>query len=39
MAYITYRKLWESEIDNIVSKKEKVQNLNVNQINFKYMIV
>ena len=25
-------KLWESEFDNIVSKKDKVQDLNINQI-------
>ena len=32
MAYISYNKLWESEFDNIVSKKDKVQDLNINQL-------
>ena len=32
MAYISYKKLWESEFDNIVSKKDKVQDLNLNQL-------
>ena len=32
MAYISYKKLWESEIDNFVSKKDKVQDLNINQL-------
>ena len=31
MAYISYNKLSQSEIDNIVSKKDKVQDLNINQ--------
>ena len=31
MAYKSYNKLWESEIDNVVSKKDKVQDLNINQ--------
>ena len=31
-AYISYKKLWESEFDNIVSKKDKVQDLNINQL-------
>ena len=32
MAYISYNKLWESEFDNIVSKRDKLQDLNINQI-------
>ena len=32
MAYITYNKLWESEFDGIVSKKDKLQDLNINQL-------
>ena len=31
MAYISYDKIWESEFDNIVSKKDKVQDRNINQ--------
>ena len=32
MAYISYNKLWDSEFDNIVSKNDNVQDLNVNQL-------
>ena len=32
MAYISYNKLWESEFDGIVSKRDKLQNLNNNQL-------
>ena len=32
MAYISYNKLWESEFDGIVSKRDKLQNLNFNQL-------
>ena len=32
MAYIFYNKLWESEFDCIVSKRDKLQDLNINQI-------
>ena len=32
MAYISYNKLWENEFDNIVSEKEKVQDLNIIQL-------
>ena len=31
MTYISYNKLWESEFDNIVSKRDKFQDLNNNQ--------
>ena len=30
MAYITYNKAWEKELDNIVSKKDKVPDININ---------
>ena len=32
MNYISYNKLWESEFDNIVSKRDKLQDLNINQL-------
>ena len=32
MAYISYNKLWESEFDGIVSKRDKVQDANINQL-------
>ena len=32
MAYISYNKLWESEFDGIVSKRNKLQDLNMNQL-------
>ena len=32
MAYINYIKLWKSEFDNIVPKKDKLQDLNINQL-------
>ena len=32
MAYISYNKLWESEFDGIVSRRDKLQDLNINQI-------
>ena len=32
MAYISYNKVWESEFDNIVSKRDKLQGLNINQL-------
>ena len=32
MAYISYNKLWESEFDDIVSKRDKLQDLNINQL-------
>ena len=36
MAYISYQKLWESEIDIIVSKRDKLQDLNI--IQFKLQV-
>ena len=32
MAYISYNKLWESEFDGFVSKTDKLQDLNINQL-------
>ena len=32
MAYISYNKLWESEFDGFVSKRDKLQDLNINQL-------
>ena len=35
MAYISYNKAWESELDNNISKRDKLQDLNNNQLKFK----
>ena len=35
MAYISYNKLWESEFDNTVSKRYKLQDLNINNLKLK----
>ena len=32
MAYISYNKLWESEFDGIVSKRDEIQDLNTNNL-------
>ena len=32
MAYLSYNKLWESEFDGIVSKRDKLQDLNINNL-------
>ena len=32
MAYISYNKLWESEFDGVVSKRDKLQDLNISQL-------
>ena len=32
MAYISYKKMWESEFDGIVSERDKLQDLNINQL-------
>ena len=32
MAYISYNKLWESDFDGIVSKRDKLKDLNINQL-------
>ena len=35
MNYISYTKLWESEFENIASKKDKIQDLNIKKIKFE----
>ena len=35
MAYISYIKHWESEFDGIVSKRDKLQDLNISQLKLK----
>ena len=37
LAYISYNKLWESELDKIVSEKDKKQDININQ--FKLRVI
>ena len=37
MAFISYNKLWESEFDNIVSKRDKLQDLNVNNLKLEVL--
>ena len=32
MAYIIYKNLWESKFDKLVSKKDKVQDMSINQL-------
>ena len=32
MAYISYDEIWKSEFDGIVSKRDKFQDLNINQL-------
>ena len=32
MAYISYNRLWESEFDGIVSKRDKLQGSNINEL-------
>ena len=32
MAYISYNKLWDSELDGIVSKRDKLQDANISQL-------
>ena len=32
MVYISYNKLWESEFDGIVSKRDKLQDANISQL-------
>ena len=32
MAFISYNKLWESEFDGIVSTRDKLQDMNINQL-------
>ena len=35
MVFFSYNKLWESEFDGIVSKRDKLQGLNIKQLNLK----
>ena len=37
MAYISYNKLWGSEFDGIVSKRDKLQDLNINQLKLEVL--
>ena len=37
MAYISYNKLWESDFDGIVSKRDKLQDLNVNNLKLEVL--
>ena len=32
MAYISYKKLWETEFDGIFSKRDKLQDVNISQL-------
>ena len=35
MAYFRYNNIWGSEFENIVSKKDKIRELNINQLKLK----
>ena len=35
MAHIRYNKLWESEFDSIVPKRDKLQDANINQLKYE----
>ena len=37
MAYISYNKLWESEFDGIVSKRDKLHDLNINNLKLEVL--
>ena len=37
MAYISYNRLWESEFDGIVSKRDKLQDLNINNLKLEVL--
>ena len=37
MIYISYNKLWESEFDGIVSKRDKLQDLNINNLKLEVL--
>ena len=32
MAFITYNKIWERAFYNIISKRDKLQDMNINQL-------
>ena len=38
MAYISYNEIWESEFDGIVSKRDKLQHLNMNQLKLEVLV-
>ena len=35
MVYSSYNKLWDSEFDGVVSRRDQLQDLNINQLNFE----
>ena len=35
MAYISYNRLWETEFDNTVSRRDKLQHMKINQLDFE----
>ena len=35
MVYFSYKKLWESQFDNIVPERDKIQDIKINQIKLK----
>ena len=37
MAYISYNKAWESEFHNIISKEDKVQDIDFNQLELEVL--
>ena len=37
MTYISYNKLWESEFDGIVSRRDKLQDLNINNLKLEVL--
>ena len=37
MAYISYNKLWENDFNGIVSKRDKLQDLNINQLKLEVL--
>ena len=37
MAYISYNKLWESESDGIVSKRDKLQDFIINKLKLEVL--
>ena len=37
MAYISYNKLWESEFDGIVSKRDRLQDSNISQLKLEVL--
>ena len=37
MAYIFYNKLWESEFDNIFSKRDKLEDMNISRLKLEVL--